>query len=87
MLFQFVNGKRLQRATISRPIKSGVWHELKIEVRGSMVRGFLDGESVIEYAGEEPLAGSFGLWTKADSVTYFDGLTVEIGGQREVIPF
>jgi pyruvate,water dikinase len=87
MLFQFVNGKRLQRATISRPIKSGVWHELKIEVRGSMVRGFLDGESVIEYAGEEPLAGSFGLWTKADSVTYFDGLTVETGGQREVIPF
>jgi pyruvate,water dikinase len=49
VLFEFVNGKRFQRKMASRKIRTGEWHELKAEVSGSLVRGFLDGDLVIEY--------------------------------------
>ena len=36
---------------------------------------------------ENRLAGYGGLWTKADSVTYFDELTTEEDGKKRVIDF
>jgi hypothetical protein len=47
----------------------------------------MDDEPLMEYTAERPLAGYVGLWTKADSVTYFDGLTIEEGGKKHVIDF
>jgi hypothetical protein len=40
-----------------------------------------------EYTAERPLNGYVGLWTKVDSVTYFDELTIEAGGKQRVIEF
>jgi len=37
---------------------------------------------LLEYQAERPLHGFVGLWTKADSVSYFDDLVIEAGGQK-----
>ena len=38
---------------------------------------FFDGQKIMEVEDSTfPGAGKVGLWTKADSVTYFDGLEV-----------
>jgi pyruvate,water dikinase len=87
VLFEFINGKRFQRKMVSRKIRTGEWHQLQVDVSASLVRGFLDGDLVIEYVNERCLSGSFGLWTKADSVVCFDALTFEAGGHREIISF
>ena len=46
------------------------------------LKGYLGDELLIEYTTERPLAGYVGLWTKADSVTYFHALTIEAGGKK-----
>jgi hypothetical protein len=40
---------------------------------------------LIEYNTENPLKGFVGLWTKADSVIYFDEMIVETNGQKRII--
>jgi pyruvate,water dikinase len=85
MLFEFVNSRRSQRATAPRPLTTGRWYYLTVEVSGPEVRGYLDGELLIEYTAERPLRGYVGLWTKADSVTYFDELTIETKGKKRVV--
>jgi hypothetical protein len=57
-------------------VASAVWHELSVEVKGDHIAVSFDGKKVIDgrdstFAG----AGKFGVWTKADSVIYFDDLT------------
>jgi hypothetical protein len=63
---------RTQIATADRPVASGVWHELAVEVRGDHIRVRYDGEWVIDHQDASFSAGRVGLWTKADSVTCFD---------------
>jgi hypothetical protein len=41
----------------------------------------------IDVYDEASAEGKLDLWTKADSVTYFDELTSEAGGKKHVIPF
>ena len=87
ILFEYVNGKRVQRVTVRKKIESGRWCELMVDIRGGNIRGYLDGGQVMEYAAEQPVAGYTGLWTKADSVTYFDDLKVTSGDETRTIPF
>ncbi len=47
------------------------WHAIKIATKGAAVRGFLDGEPLLEYELPSPISGKIGLWTKTDSVTEF----------------
>jgi hypothetical protein len=44
-------------------------------------------ELLIEYNTENSLKGFIGLWTKADSVTYFDEIIIETNGQKRIIEF
>jgi hypothetical protein len=58
-------------------VRSGVWHELRVEVKGDLFRVSLDGAHLFDvrdatFAG----SGKVGLWTKADSVTAFDDLSI-----------
>jgi hypothetical protein len=54
------------------------WHTLRVEARGTRIKVWYDGKLryELEHAGIQQ-AGKVGLWTKSDSVTYFDDLTVE----------
>lgn len=75
-LYRVVKGKRIQFAGWNGAVKSGVWHELAVDGQGDHFQVFFDGNKVID-AHDKTFseAGKFGLWTKADSVTYFDDLT------------
>jgi hypothetical protein len=78
-LYHVVDGKRRQFAGANFKVTSGEWHELKIECVGNKIICFYDGVKKIESTDDTfKDAGKVGLWTKADSVTYFDDLKVLI---------
>jgi pyruvate,water dikinase len=75
ILFEFKNGKRYERQQIATPIQPEQWHHLRIEVAGRHIRASLNDLQVIDYQAERSLSGYLGLWTKADSVTFFKGFS------------
>lgn len=62
---------------VKHAIPRGQWHTLRIVFEGERCRVFLNGEHVFDAEDRTFLqAGKTGLWTKADSLTYFDDFTV-----------
>ena len=60
-------------------VESGKWQELRVEARGQTLRGFLNGQLVVETMDSTfSVAGGVGLWTKADSQTCFDDVEVSV---------
>lgn len=76
--YKIVNGQRQQLASWSGAVASGIWHQLQVEAQGDRFVVFWDGQRVMEIVDQTfREAGKIGLWTKADSMTVFDDLTVE----------
>jgi hypothetical protein len=76
-LYHVVKGRRVQFAGANIKVASGEWHELRVECMGNHITCYYDGEKKIDATDETfKEAGKVGLWTKADSVTYFDDLRV-----------
>jgi hypothetical protein len=76
-LYHVVNGRRSQFAGANFKVTSGEWHELRVEAMGNKITCYYDGNKKIEATDDTfKDAGKIGLWTKADSVTYFDDLRV-----------
>ena len=76
-LYHVVKGRRRQIQGWSGKVSSNAWHTLALELRGDHLRVLWDGKPIIDATDQTfAEAGKVGLWTKADSVTYFDGLTV-----------
>lgn len=76
-LYHVVSGRRAQFAGANVKVASGQWHELRVECVGNHIVCYYDGEKKIDATDETfKEAGKVGLWTKADSVTYFDDLRV-----------
>lgn len=76
-LYNVLNGRRVQFAGANFKVASGEWHELKVECVGNKITCYYDGEKKIDATDDTfKEAGKVGLWTKADSVTYFDDLRV-----------
>ena len=86
-LFEFINDRRFQRASVNRKIETAGWYRIRAEISGQTLKGYLDDELLIEYTAERPLNGYVGIWTKADSVTCFDALTIEENGKQQSIGF
>lgn len=77
-LYSVKDGKRRQLASWSGTVTAGAWHENVVEIRGDHILVFWDGTKVLDYRDSTFMeAGRIGVWTKADSVTYFDDLRVE----------
>jgi hypothetical protein len=77
-LYHVVSGKRVQFAGWNGPVRSGVWHELRVEAKADHFQVAWDQQKVIDARDRtHTAAGRVGVWTKADSVTYFDDLKVE----------
>jgi hypothetical protein len=85
VLYKVQNGRRTDLAvkgegrTYGKPSKVpvGQWGTLRVVARGPLFEVYHDGRKLYEV--EDPTftqAGKVGVWTKADSVTYFDDLTV-----------
>jgi hypothetical protein len=86
VLYKVENGVRLSIAPKGLPSRSyGVrhdiprdhWNTLRIDFHGGSFVVFFNSEKLFE-AEDQTFAesGKTGLWTKADSVTYFDEFTV-----------
>ena len=77
-LYHVVKGRRQQFAGWNGKVASGVWHELEVEAQGDHFQVFFNGKKVIdEHDKTFNEAGKIGVWTKADSVIYFDDLSVQ----------
>ena len=78
VLWQYVKGKRSSVKWVrNTPSPSGQWHEMKLTVKGNRVEGWLNGVLTLSHDLEKPVSGRIGLWSKADSVVYFDDFRVE----------
>jgi hypothetical protein len=75
-LYYVKAGRRTQIAGWNGKVTTGAWHQLSLEATGDHFVVSWEGKPVIDAHdttfGE---AGKVGVWTKADSVTYFDDLT------------
>lgn len=75
-IYKYVGGRRRAIQEGSARVPSGTWQELRVEVQGNRIRGFLNGKQVVEAIDDTFKTGKIGLWTKADSVTCFDTIRV-----------
>ncbi len=76
-LYYVKDGGRHQIASWSGRVAGSSWHELRVDARGDRFEVYWDGQKILDAHDRTfPEAGKVGVWTKADSVTYFDGLTV-----------
>ena len=76
-LYHVVNGSRRQFASANLTVTPKEWHELKVVCVGNQITCFFDGQQEIQATDDTfKEAGKVGVWTKADSVTYFDDLSV-----------
>jgi hypothetical protein len=76
-IYRVTDGKRKTLANVDAPVATQVWHEHRVEVKGDRFVVTFDGKQVIDVR-DSAIAkpGRIGLWTKADTVMYFDDLTV-----------
>jgi hypothetical protein len=75
--YRVVAGKRQQLGTADIQVTSGEWHTLALEAKGQRFAVEYDGAALFEVTdGTFTEAGAVALWTKADSVTRFDAMTI-----------
>jgi hypothetical protein len=75
--YRVVKGKREQLAGANTKVAKNTWHTLVLKAEGDRFTVSYDGKEL--YTADDatfPEAGKVALWTKADSVTYFDNLTI-----------
>jgi 3-keto-disaccharide hydrolase len=70
--YKYASGRRSTLKEGKAQVPAGHWQELRVEAVGNVLRGFLDGQPVVELTDDTYQAGQVGLWTKADSLTCFD---------------
>lgn len=76
-LWKFVRGKRRSVKLIrNTPSPSNEWHELKVVIDGTVVNSYLNGVLYLTHDLKRPVSGLIGIWSKADSVVYFDDYRV-----------
>jgi hypothetical protein len=75
-LYSYDRGRRqLATARVKAPAL-GQWHTVRVVAVGDHLQAWLDGARHLDHHDSRFTAGRVGLWTKADSITAFDDLTV-----------
>jgi Domain of Unknown Function (DUF1080) len=78
-LYSYDRGRRqLASASVKAPAL-GQWHMIRVVAMGDHVQAWLNGVLYLDHRDSRFKAGRVGLWTKADSVTAFDDLTIRGG--------
>ena len=74
VLWTFNKGKRsfVKKGSENMPLAMNQWHAMKITVNGQRLEGYLNGKLLLQYDLQEPVSGKIGVWSKTDSVSYFD---------------
>lgn len=78
VLWTFNKGVRkfVKRGSENVPLAKNVWHSLSITVHGTNLQASLNGKHILDYTLAEPISGKVGLWSKTDSVIYYNDFTV-----------
>src|SRR5579864_6399914 len=78
VLWTFNKGKRsfVKKGAEDMPLATKKWQDMKIAIQGTKLEGYLNGRLLLEYTLAEPVSGKVGVWSKTDSVSYFDDYTV-----------
>lgn len=81
VLWTFNKGKRsfVKKGSENMPLAMKQWHTMKIVIAGTQLQGYLNGKLLLEYTMAEPVSGKIGVWSKTDSVSYFDDFVVTPG--------
>ncbi|HEX7966793.1 MAG TPA: hypothetical protein VF502_01135 [Stellaceae bacterium] len=75
--YRVVKGSRQQIAGANTKVSSGEWHTLGLRAEGDRFSVSFDGKPLIAATDATfREAGKIALWTKADSVTYFDRIAI-----------
>lgn len=75
-LYAYDGGRRqLASATVAPP-SFAEWHALRVVAIGDHIQGYLNGKLLLDHHDSRLRSGRVGLWTKADSVTAFEGMVV-----------
>ena len=75
-IYQTVNGKRTMKVRRWFPVTQNVWHNLRVDFKGNAHTVTYDGQLVAIWIDETFMEqGKVGVWTKADSVVFFDDFT------------
>ena len=75
-LYAYDRGRRqLATARVKAPAL-GQWHTLRIVAVGDHIQAWLDGTLSLDHRDSRFTSGRVGLWTKAESITAFDDLTI-----------
>ena len=76
-LYRMEKGKRRQVGGKEVPVESGKWHSLRVVAIADRFEVMLDGTSLFSATDRTlPQAGPMGVWSQADSVTYYGSLLV-----------
>ena len=78
VLWTFNKGKRsfVKRGSENVPLQMNTWHSLQVSVHGTSLQAALDGKHLLDFTLAGPVSGKVGVWSKTDSVSYFDDYTV-----------
>jgi hypothetical protein len=84
VLWKFERGKRSSVKWIrNTPTPTRQWQELRLVVDGKVVKGFLNGKLYLEDTLPTAVSGKVSVWSKADSVVYFDEFRVQGASFRQ----
>src|SRR5437868_6774805 len=76
--YRVVDGKRQMIAGVDAPVSGRAWHTLGVVARGERFTILFDGREL--FAATDATfsgPGRVGVWTKADSVTWFERITIK----------
>ena len=76
LVYRVVNGVRHLLQNFDQTIVMKQWHTLQVITQGCRIQVFYDEKQTYDLCDETFSAGEIGLWTKSDTVTYFDNLTL-----------
>jgi len=75
-LYYYDRGRRqIATASVKTPAL-GRWHTVRVVAVGDHIQAWLDGARSLDHRDSRFTSGRVGLWTKADSITAFDDLTI-----------
>jgi hypothetical protein len=77
VLWRFKHGQRSSVNWVRNVVTpTRKWHDLVMTIQGKQLTASVNGKQYMKYTLPAVVAGKVGVWTKADSVVYFDDYTV-----------
>ena len=77
VLFKFENGHRSSIKSAKVKVPHSTWSSIKVIAMNDSISCFFNGQKLCTIQNDLDKEGKIGLWTKADSVTYFDDFTAK----------